>query len=62
MDGVYRVKAMPLILAIKETLKNNTEISLPKDYDLLKTSHGKQYSPEDQLWFQTRMASMQGNC
>lgn len=58
MENVYRVKAVPLVAAIKETLKNISSIELPKDHDLIKTSHGKQYSPEDQYWFYTRMASI----
>lgn len=58
MEQVYRVKAAPLIEAIKETLKSNEGITLPKDVDLIKTSHGKQYSPEDANWFYTRMASI----
>lgn len=58
MEQVYRVKANALIEAIKDTLKNKTEIVQPKDNDLIKTSHGKQFSPEDQYWFFTRMASI----
>ncbi|KAM0681100.1 Rps19ep [Glugoides intestinalis] len=58
MESVYRVKAIPLVAAIKETLKNMSEIELPKNHDLIKTSHGKQYSPEDPNWFYTRMASV----
>lgn len=58
MENVYRVKAAPLIEAIKETLKNNNEVQQPKDHDMIKTSHGKQFSPEDQYWFYTRMASI----
>lgn len=58
MEQVYRVKASPLIEAIKETLKNNDAIVLPKDSDVIKTSHGKQQSPEDINWFYVRMASI----
>lgn len=58
MEGVYRTKALPLIEAIQETLKTKTEIELPKNCDLIKTSHGKQYSPESPFWFYTRMASI----
>lgn len=58
MESAYRVKATPLIEAIKETLKTNGDIKLPKDCDIIKTSHGKQHAPEDQFWFHTRMASI----
>lgn len=58
MEQAYRIKAAPLIEAIKETLKNNGNITLPKDSDLIKTSHGKQYTPEDSNWFYTRMAAI----
>lgn len=58
MDSVYRVKATPLIEAITETLKAKSDIVLPENHDLIKTSHGKQYSPENQNWFYIRMASI----
>lgn len=58
MEQAYRVKAAPLIEAIKETLKSKNDIKLPENYDLIKTSHGKQYSPEDPNWFYVRMASI----
>lgn len=58
MEEVYRVKAAPLIEAIKETLRGKPEVVLPENSDLIKTSHGKQYSPDDQYWFYARMASI----
>lgn len=58
MEQVYRVKATPLIEAIKETLKAKTDITLPENSDLIKTSHGKEFSPEDPNWFFVRMASI----
>ncbi len=58
MEQVYRVKATPLIEAIKETLKTKNEIELPINWDLIKTSHGKEFSPEDPNWFYVRMASI----
>ena len=58
MEQAYRVKAAPLMEAIKETLKTKNEIKLPENHDLIKTSHGKQYSPEDSNWFYIRMASI----
>lgn len=58
MEGVYRVKADPLIDGIRENLQNNQSITLPKDYVFIKTSHGKEFSPEDSNWFYIRMASI----
>lgn len=58
MEQVYRVKAAPLIEAIKETLKSNDAIVPPKDSDIIKTSNGKQQAPEDINWFYVRMASI----
>lgn len=52
------MRATPLIEAIKEVLKSNSEIQLPKNHDIIKTSHGKQYPAEDIHWFYTRMASI----
>ena len=58
MDIAYRVRADALIKAIAEVLKENKEIKMPENYDLLKTGHGKLHSPSDLDWMYTRMAAI----
>ncbi|KAI5148369.1 small subunit ribosomal protein S19e [Enteropsectra breve] len=58
MDSVFRVQPKPLINAIVDTLKSNGNISLPENHDIIKTGHGKQYSPENPDWYYVRMAAI----
>ena len=58
MDQVHRIRAVPLLKAIENTLKNNQNVKLPKDYDIIKTGSGRQRAPDSLDWFYTRMASI----
>lgn len=58
MDAVFQVQPVPLVKAIAEALKQNDQVELPKNHDLIKSGHGRQYSPEDADWFYVRMASI----
>lgn len=58
MEQVYRTPAVPLLNAIVDVLKTNESITLPQNYDLIKTGFGRQYSPDSPDWFYTRMAAI----
>lgn len=59
MEQVHRVRAPLLINAIKQFLKSKGDIIVvPKNSDILKTSHGKEQAPEDPDWFIGRMSAI----
>ncbi|ORD97010.1 RS19 [Hepatospora eriocheir] len=57
-DKVYRVDTEKLLEQIKNLLKEDSNIELPKNIQFLKSGHGKQYVPDDKDAFFVRMASI----
>ncbi|EQB61444.1 40s ribosomal protein s19 [Vairimorpha apis BRL 01] len=45
MDEVFTVRTTDFVNVLKKNLQTNTDIILPKDYDILKTCAGRENSP-----------------
>jgi len=58
MDKTFRVQPVPLLNAIVDTLKQNSAITMPKNFDIIKTGHGREQSPDSLDWFYMRMAAI----
>ncbi|WUR02176.1 ribosomal protein eS19 [Vairimorpha necatrix] len=58
MDEIYTVKTTDFVNILKKSLQSNTDITLPKDHDILKTSTGKENCPVSDDWYYARMAAI----
>ncbi|EQB61176.1 ribosomal protein s19e [Vairimorpha apis BRL 01] len=58
MDEVFTVRTTDFVNVLKKNLQTNTDIILPKDYDILKTCAGRENSPVCDDWYYARMAAI----
>lgn len=58
MDEVFTVRTTDFVNVLKKNLQTISEIVLPKDYDILKTSAGRENSPVCDDWYFARMAAI----
>ncbi|KAK6090904.1 hypothetical protein P3W45_000149 [Vairimorpha bombi] len=58
MDEIFTVKTTDFVNILKKSLQNNSEIVMPKDYDILKTGTGKENNPVSDDWYHARMAAI----
>ncbi|EEQ83105.1 hypothetical protein NCER_100101 [Vairimorpha ceranae BRL01] len=58
MDEIFTVKTTDFVNVLKKSLQTNSEIVLPKDFDILKTGTGKENCPVYDDWYYARMAAI----
>lgn len=58
MKELFMVKPDALNEALANYFKSKGIVNLPENYDIIKTSHGKQRAPSDKDWYYKRAASV----
>nr|6ZU5_ST0 Chain ST0, eS19 [Paranosema locustae] len=58
MKELFMVRADALNEALAGYLKSKNIVKLPENFDIIKTSHGKQRAPSDKDWYYKRAASI----
>ncbi|KCZ81505.1 hypothetical protein H312_01083 [Anncaliia algerae PRA339] len=58
IETVHKLKASEFNSKVSQYLKKQNLITVPINYDVIKTSHGKQRAPQDPDWYYIRSAAV----